>query len=104
VAARPRPFPRLQALPAPAPLLRALGVARTALPVELYDNGLRHVYVALGTREEVAALRPDFGRLVALGNCGFNAFAGEGTRWKTRMFAPGHGVPEDPATGSPAGP
>jgi trans-2,3-dihydro-3-hydroxyanthranilate isomerase len=35
---------------------------------------------------------------------GVNCFAGSGTRWKTRMFAPGGGVPEDPATGSAAGP
>ena len=33
-----------------------------------------------------------------------NCFAGEGTSWKTRMFAPGHGIDEDPATGSAAGP
>ncbi|HKH30044.1 MAG TPA: PhzF family phenazine biosynthesis protein, partial [Gaiellaceae bacterium] len=33
-----------------------------------------------------------------------NCFAGSGRRWKTRMFAPGDGVPEDPATGSAAGP
>ena len=35
---------------------------------------------------------------------GVNCFAGEGRRWKTRMFAPGGGIPEDPATGSAAGP
>src|SRR5439155_12061601 len=35
---------------------------------------------------------------------GINCFAGSGPRWKTRMFAPGDGVPEDPATGSAAGP
>jgi trans-2,3-dihydro-3-hydroxyanthranilate isomerase len=33
-----------------------------------------------------------------------SCFAGEGSRWKTRMFAPGSGVAEDPATGSAAGP
>jgi len=35
---------------------------------------------------------------------GINCFAGSGTRWKTRMFAPAGGVVEDPATGSAAGP
>jgi trans-2,3-dihydro-3-hydroxyanthranilate isomerase len=35
---------------------------------------------------------------------GANCIAGSGRRWKTRMFAPGDGVPEDPATGSAAGP
>jgi trans-2,3-dihydro-3-hydroxyanthranilate isomerase len=33
-----------------------------------------------------------------------NCFAGSGTSWKTRMFAPAGGVPEDPGTGSAAGP
>jgi trans-2,3-dihydro-3-hydroxyanthranilate isomerase len=35
---------------------------------------------------------------------GINCFAGSGARWKTRMFAPGSGIAEDPATGSAAGP
>jgi len=35
---------------------------------------------------------------------GANCVAGSGTRWKTRMFLPGYGIPEDPATGSAAGP
>jgi trans-2,3-dihydro-3-hydroxyanthranilate isomerase len=33
-----------------------------------------------------------------------STIAGSGTTWKTRMFAPAGGVPEDPATGSAAGP
>ena len=33
-----------------------------------------------------------------------NCFARDGDGWKTRMFAPNHGVVEDPATGSAAGP
>ena len=73
--------------------------------VEVYDNGLQHVYVTLGSEDEVAALRPDMSRLADLpGVMGINCIAGEGARWKTRMFAPGGGVPEDPATGSAAGP
>jgi trans-2,3-dihydro-3-hydroxyanthranilate isomerase len=86
-------------------LLAALGVADSRLPVEVYDNGLRHVYVCLASEEEVAALTPDFARLARNGSAQTHScFAGEGTRWKTRMFAPGGGVPEDPATGSAAGP
>ena len=92
------PFPRVDELGA------ALGGVASQLPVELYDNGVRHVYVALGSREEVAALRPDFGALERLGAYGFNCFAGDGARWKTRMFGIGVGVTEDPATGSAAGP
>jgi trans-2,3-dihydro-3-hydroxyanthranilate isomerase len=35
---------------------------------------------------------------------GTYCFAGEGTSWKARMFGPGIGMNEDPATGSAAGP
>lgn len=88
-----------------APLLAALGIERSELPVELYDNGMRFVYVALGSEDEVAALEPDYRPLgQALGVAGVSCFAGGGDRWKVRMFAPGGGVPEDPATGSAAGP
>lgn len=87
------------------PLLTALGVERSELPVELYDNGMRHVYVALESEDAVAALAPDLNALARLGaTLGFNCFAGSGRRWKTRTFLPGTGIPEDPATGSAAGP
>jgi trans-2,3-dihydro-3-hydroxyanthranilate isomerase len=88
-----------------AELFAALGIAGSELPVEVYDNGIEHVYVALGSEVEVGALRPDPGRLAELaGPLGINCFAGSGSRWKTRMFAPSGGVAEDPATGSAAGP
>ena len=85
-------------------LLPALGVERSELPVEVYDNGVTHVYVALAGEDAVAALAPDTAVLARLGVLGVNCFAGSGTRWKTRMFAPADGVAEDPATGSAAGP
>jgi trans-2,3-dihydro-3-hydroxyanthranilate isomerase len=85
-------------------LLAALGVERSELPVEHYDNGVQFVYVRLPSREAVAGLTPDFNYLATLSVVGVNCFAGEGKRWKTRMFAPGSGVAEDPATGSAAGP
>ena len=88
-----------------APLLESLGVGRSELPVELYDNGMRHVYVALADEDAVASLEPDLKALARYGRTiGFNCFAGAGARWKTRMFAPGESMPEDPATGSAAGP
>jgi trans-2,3-dihydro-3-hydroxyanthranilate isomerase len=98
-----------QPLPTVAPfdgadeLLATLGV-ESQLPVEIYDNGLPHVYVALASEDEVAALRPNFQQLSEFGPVGINCFAGDGLRWKTRVFVPGFGVPEDPATGSAAGP
>jgi trans-2,3-dihydro-3-hydroxyanthranilate isomerase len=84
-------------------LLAALGAPRSGLPIEAYRNGPRHVYVELASEAEVAALRPDQRALAAL-EIGVSTFAGHGSAWKTRMFAPFHGVAEDPATGSAAGP
>ncbi len=99
-----QPLPKIELFPLVDELLRAVGVERSELPVELYDNGIRHVYVALGSEDEVAALEPDLRPVAHLGDIGINCFAGSGTRWKTRMFSPYHGVAEDPATGSAAGP
>jgi trans-2,3-dihydro-3-hydroxyanthranilate isomerase len=100
-----------QPIPSVAPyddaetLFEMLGVEGSDLPVELYDNGMRHVYVTLGSEEAVASVRPDFGRLSEFpAVLGISCFAGNGARWKTRMFAPSGGVFEDPATGSAAGP
>jgi trans-2,3-dihydro-3-hydroxyanthranilate isomerase len=84
-------------------LLRALGLERSGLPVEAYLNGPRHVYVELAGEADVAALKPDFGALGEL-PIAASCFAGRGRRWKTRVFAAFHGVHEDPATGSAAGP
>ena len=72
--------------------------------MELYDNGPHYVYVGLETHDEVAALRPDLSRLAALGTTAFCVYAGEGRAWKCRVFAPGEGIAEDPATGAAAGP
>jgi trans-2,3-dihydro-3-hydroxyanthranilate isomerase len=100
-----QPIPSVEPYEDEAELLDALGVQRSELPVEVYDNGLRHVYVTLPSEDAVAALKPDLARLAELpAVLGINTFAGSGSRWKTRMFAPGDGVPEDPATGSAAGP
>ena len=99
-----QPLPSISPYEDEAALLAALGVEQSELPVELYDNGMRHVYVSLRSPEEVARLRPDLGPLELAPDLGVNCFAGSGTRWKTRMFAPGGGVAEDAATGSAAGP
>jgi trans-2,3-dihydro-3-hydroxyanthranilate isomerase len=99
-----QPIPTWREFERPRELLAALGVERSQLPVEIYDNGPHHVYVALASEDEVARLAPDMRGLLALGEIEANCFAGSGSRWKTRMFAPAVGVPEDPATGSAAGP
>jgi trans-2,3-dihydro-3-hydroxyanthranilate isomerase len=99
-----QPLPTVEPYGDEAELFDILGVGGSELPVEIYDNGVRHVYVCLGSPEEVAALRPDLRRLGEQSDLCFNCFAGEAARWKTRMFAPSSGVAEDPATGSAAGP
>ncbi|HZQ66092.1 MAG TPA: PhzF family phenazine biosynthesis protein [Gaiellaceae bacterium] len=100
-----QPIPTVAPFAAEVELLAALGVERSELAVELYDNGLQHVYVTLRSEDEVATLRPDLARIEHIGEMvGVNCIAGEGRRWKTRMFIPAGGVAEDPATGSAAGP
>jgi trans-2,3-dihydro-3-hydroxyanthranilate isomerase len=98
-----QPVPEWEPFARADELQKLLGV-RSELPVELYHLGPTHVYVALGSEDEVARLAPDFPALGRLTGAGVNCFAGSGLRWKTRMFAPTHGVAEDPATGSAAGP
>jgi len=97
-----QPLPTWRAYERADELLAVLGV-QSQLPVDWYDLGPTHVFVALGSSEEVAALRPDFARLAEF-DAGINCFAPLDGHWKTRMFAPAHGVAEDPATGSAAGP
>jgi trans-2,3-dihydro-3-hydroxyanthranilate isomerase len=99
-----QPIPTWAPFTAERGLLAALGVDGSELPVEAYDNGPIHVYVALRDEDAVAGLQPDMRALAALGALNVSCFAGAGRRFKTRMFGPGNGVAEDPATGSSAGP
>ena len=85
-------------------LLALLGVKQSGLPVELYRQGPGHVYVELDSPETIAALRPDIAALLELSPYGTVCFARAGDAWKARVFVPAHGVGEDPATGSAAGP
>jgi trans-2,3-dihydro-3-hydroxyanthranilate isomerase len=101
-----QPIPTWSPFEAESELLAALGVERSGLPVEIYDNGSRHTYVELSDEDAVAAVAPDMRALAAVGTIGASCFTvlDGGARVKTRMFGPGLGVPEDPATGSAAGP
>jgi trans-2,3-dihydro-3-hydroxyanthranilate isomerase len=85
-------------------LLDALGVERSGLPLEVYDNGPLYVYVELESERALARLAPDMRALAGLAPTCASCFAGSDRRWKMRMFAPASGIPEDPATGSAAGP
>jgi trans-2,3-dihydro-3-hydroxyanthranilate isomerase len=99
-----QPVPTVEPFAETDKLFAALGIEGSELPVERYDNGAQHVFVALSSEDAVGALVPDLPAIAALGGTGVNCFAGSGSRWKTRMFGPAVGVDEDPATGSAAGP
>ncbi len=100
-----------------APMAEALGLgplvlARAKLPLQVVSTGLEHLMVPLPDLETVTSLKPDLTALDrvlrannALGCYVFclqtsspDAFA------HARLFAPGAGILEDPATGSAAGP
>lgn len=98
-----QPVPSVEPCLDSVTLLDAAGVRESIAPLETYDNGVRYTYVGLATRDEVASLQPNLRMLASLGMA-ISCFAGEGALWKTRMFAPADGVPEDAATGSAAGP
>jgi trans-2,3-dihydro-3-hydroxyanthranilate isomerase len=99
-----QPVPAWELFPRADELLAALGVPDSGLPVELYALGPGFVYVELGAAEEVARLAPDLGALARVTMAGANCFARAEGGWKARVFVPAHGVPEDAATGSAAGP
>jgi trans-2,3-dihydro-3-hydroxyanthranilate isomerase len=99
-----QPVPTVAAYERADDLLAALGVESSLLPVEVYDNGVRHAYVVLPSKEDVAVLNPDMNALMELDLVGALAAAGDGNDWKVRMFSPLDGVGEDAATGSAAGP
>lgn len=98
-----QPLPIRHPFAATEALLSALHVDRSTLPIELYDNGPRYVLIQLDTPGAVAALSPDLTRLAAFGSLAFVVFARETASWKVRVFAPGEGILEDPATGAAAG-
>ncbi|WP_055483525.1 PhzF family phenazine biosynthesis protein [Sphaerimonospora mesophila] len=85
-------------------LLAALGLEKSELPVEIYTNGPRHVFVGLDGVAALSRLNPDHRALAAFPDMATNCFAGSGTSWRSRMFSPAYGVTEDAATGSAAGP
>jgi trans-2,3-dihydro-3-hydroxyanthranilate isomerase len=98
-----QPVPQVETFAEAGAVEKLLGI-RSQLPVELYHQGPGFAYFELESKEALAALSPDFAALGRITDYGISCFAGSGTSWKTRMFAPSSGVAEDPATGSAAGP
>ena len=104
-----QPLPTAEPFVHAGALQEALGFF-SALPVDIYDNGLAQIYATLPDQAAVASYQPDMGSIARfiheydLIGTNVSVFAGSGTSFKTRMFAPAEGIPEDPATGSAAGP
>jgi len=90
------PADRIELVQAPVILVEALG----AEPLEVWKG--REDYLAvLPTEADVAALRPDFRKLMALGGRGVLATApGDNHDFVSRCFFPAYGIDEDPVTGS----
>lgn len=103
-----QPRPAIESWPDVPALVEALQLPGGAIvaPVEVYDNGPRHVVVAVRDEQLVVDLRPDLGALArAATTTGTSVCAVTGDRTvTTRMFLPGGGIGEDAATGSAAGP
>jgi len=96
-----QPVPTVEPLADAERLLGVLGLERSELPVEVYDNGATHIVVTLASKDAVRALAPDSPAIASFGVTGVNCVAGDGVQWTTRMFWPRG---EDAATGSAAGP
>jgi trans-2,3-dihydro-3-hydroxyanthranilate isomerase len=107
-----QPLPTVREFERQEELLAALGASRPVLPLEIYRNGPTHVMVGLSDPERLTALEPEMVALARLGPLCIDCFAplepaaaaGEHTRVQCRVLCPGMGIPEDPATGSAAGP
>lgn len=93
-------------------LAEGLGLSRDALrgplPVQAVSTGNKFLMVPLPDAAHVSRSACDPRMLEALeretGVLGVYLFALDGERIRARAFCPGAGVPEDPATGSAAGP
>ena len=97
--------PEWEAFGAAGELTAALGLPTPDLPVESTDFGPGFVYVEVPSVSTLSALDPDSRALARFTNGGVYCFAhDEGNGWRARMFLPGAGIAEDPATGSAAGP
>ena len=85
--------------PAPADGIDQLADALGARPKEFLEA--RDGFAVFETEFDVQALEPDMSKLCATEYLGVIATApGENVDFVSRFFAPSHGIPEDPVTGS----
>jgi PhzF family phenazine biosynthesis protein len=88
--------------PGPRTDLGDVAAALRAAPIEIL--AARDGFAVFRTAAQVAALRPDFGKVAELDCLGLIATApgepGSGWDFVSRFFAPRHNINEDPVTGS----
>lgn len=107
------PFAAAMPLPAIEEAARALSLEPSDIGFDghglgLYQGGPRFFYVPLKSREALKRAKvaePHWSRMVGamgIGNAYLYARGGDGpqTHFRARMYAPGDGIAEDPATGS----
>ncbi|MFJ5900594.1 PhzF family phenazine biosynthesis protein [Streptomyces sp. NPDC093064] len=83
-------------------IVAAFGITRDQVVAHQWvDNGPGWAVLQLSTAEEVLALEPDLSLIPAAMVGAIGAYPeGSGHNFEMRTFAPGAGVPEDPACGS----
>lgn len=101
-----QPVPTIKPWGKSSELLDVLGFQNSVLPIDVYDNGISHLFVMLDTADDVLSIEPDFSALGAVcEETRINVFAETNNGYVSRMFSPFDlGMPEDPACGSAAGP
>ncbi len=97
-----QPPPTFAALDDGGRLAQALGLPPA--PVVVGDNGLRAALLAAPNLAALASLNPDPVAMAAIAGLSTAAVYVDGDPVRVRVFAPWVGVPEDPGTGSAAGP
>ena len=88
------PAPEVTELAPNPELAKALGATPTKLLKGPYTAAI------FETADEIRALDPDLAAVAKIAEVGCMAFDGDGVDVTSRFFAPGAGIPEDPATGS----
>jgi len=85
--------------PAPATMPDGLLLAMGSPPVECHKS--TSYLLEYGFEDDIRALSPDFNMLSQIADASFIVTArGSASDFVSRFFAPNHGVPEDPVTGS----
>ncbi|MFH2002423.1 MAG: PhzF family phenazine biosynthesis protein [Planctomycetota bacterium] len=90
-----------------AAMLRCSASHLVEVPAEVVSTGVQWLIAPIKTKADVAALRPDMGRIEevcrahhAVGLTVFAVDSGSDIQVKVRTFAPGEGINEDPVCGS----